>query len=92
MRLCVGCKRPVDDPGTKRCRGCYRALSTPSPLREWRARTGKSLEALAVETGLGRRTVQRVASGQHASRAVALKLAQATGLDAVALIRGTRWT
>ena len=92
MRQCAQCKRPVADPGTRRCRECYRALSGPSPLRTWRSQTGKSLDALAAEVGLHRATVHRVASGRAASGAVALKLSQATGIEVAALIRGTRWT
>lgn len=92
MKLCLGCHLEVTDPGTKRCRACYRALAAPHPLRTWREKTGTSFEVLAEEIGSDVRTVQRIASGEPASKAVALKLSRATGLEFGALVRGTRWT
>lgn len=92
MRKCAGCPALVADPGTKRCRACYRALAAPHPLRTWREKTGTSFEVLAGKIGSDVRTVQRIASGEPASKAIAMKLARETGLEFGALVRGTRWT
>jgi hypothetical protein len=93
VRKCASCPNPVTDPGTKRCRACYRALGAPHPLREWRERTGTSFAKLAEKARLDVRTVERVASGAvNPSGPVLMKLSQATGLEVVVLMRGTRWT
>lgn len=92
MRKCASCPALVVDPGTKRCRACYRALGAPHPLREWRERTGTSFAQLAQKARLDVRTVERVAAGQGMSAGVALKLSEATGIEIVTLVRGARWT
>lgn len=91
MRQCAVCRALVQG-GARRCRACLRAASGPSPLREWRERTGTSLEQLARQSRVAESTVHRVAAGRPASGPVAMRLSDATGLDVVVFLRGARWT
>ncbi len=90
MRLCADCKTPLSDPGSRRCRGCYRGDAT-TPLRVARARLGLSLAVISVRSEVPYATVKYVASGRPASRRVALALERVTGVDAGVLMKGARF-
>lgn len=87
MRLCSVCKKILSDPGSKRCRRCYRG--SPTPLRTASSTLGLSLVVISKRSEVPYSTVRATAAGRPASRRVALALEKVTGVDAGVFMRGT---
>ena len=85
------CNRCGDDcdPRTRVCRRCLQKGKAATPLRKWHTRSNRSYAYLSKATGLGYRTILRVAAGQPASGKTALSLNRVTGIPCDVLIRGS---
>jgi hypothetical protein len=90
--LCLDCHAPTHRLRHKRCQRCYVRASLlvhSTPLRRWRdAEEGRSLRALARETGISYRQIMFIAAGVYPPRASAvLALHAATGIPLDELLR-----
>jgi hypothetical protein len=80
---CTKCGRSVFHRNRRLCRHCYVTESLrnkSTPLRRWRARTGKSFRWLAKEIGADYRTITRIANGGKTSRAMQYAIHALTGI------------
>lgn len=85
---CSKCGQPVCHKHRRTCRACFIGRLSPTPLRRWRQRSGKTFRELADETGISLRTIMRLASGAQPRAQIAMKLAKATGIPLSDLVRG----
>lgn len=58
---CIDCGVPTQ--GHKRCRGCYLAAFPETPLRAYRAESGKSFAEISRETGISRNGIEHYGRG-----------------------------
>ena len=61
-------------------------MGTATLLRRWRERTGRTFADLSADSGVGYRTIVRIAGGEQMSGTTAVKLAKATGISVVELV------